>query len=84
MDLVGALLKQILKNFLVLLGRSKLTHRTDVGCGRFADIRAGASEKWLPCIFWWGGFMVSWFLARLGSRGVAAMTLGHTILGQSR
>jgi hypothetical protein len=47
------------KNLLVLLGCSKLTHRTDVGCGRFADIRAGASEKWLPCIFWWGGFMVS-------------------------
>lgn len=35
------------------------------------------------CLEFFGGG-VSWMLNRLGSRGVAAMTLGHAILGQDR
>jgi hypothetical protein len=35
------------------------------------------------CLEFFGGF-VSRLLERLGSQGVAAMTLGHTILGQDR
>ena len=35
------------------------------------------------CLEFFGGF-VSWLLERLGSQGVAAMTLGHAILGQDR
>jgi len=35
------------------------------------------------CLEFFGGG-VSWLLNRLGSRGVAAMTLGHTVLGQDR
>lgn len=43
----------------------------------------GKSQCRCGCIEFYGGF-VTWLLARLGARGVTAMTLGHTIIGQEK
>jgi len=43
----------------------------------------GKSQLSRGCIEFYGGF-VTWLLRRLGARGVTAMTLGHTIIGQKK
>ena len=51
--------------------------------GLFGLLTQGRVQVREGCLEFFGG-SVSWLLSRLGSQGVAAMTLGHTILGQDR
>lgn len=45
-------------------------------------LASGGKSQWRRgCIEFYGGF-VTWLLVRMGPRGVMAMTLGHTIIGQ--
>ena len=51
--------------------------------GLLGLVSGGKSQIRNGCIEFYGGF-VTWLLARLGTRGVTAMTLGHTIIGQNK
>ena len=74
-------MKQILKIFLYFWAAPNSLIGLTLGVAGL--LTAGQVQVRNGCLEFFGG-AVSWFLARLGSRGVAAMTLGHTILGQSR
>ena len=78
---MGALFKLILKIFLYFWAVSNSLIGMTLGVAGL--LTSGQVQVRHGCLEFFGG-AVSWFLARLGSRGVAAMTLGPTILGQSR
>ncbi|MFT5302541.1 MAG: hypothetical protein ACI87E_003820 [Mariniblastus sp.] len=51
--------------------------------GAIGLLSGGKIQRRRGCLEFYGGF-VTWFLAKCSSHGVSAMTLGHTIIGQTQ